>query len=117
MFSSIDWPEPPLRRLAPQEGQTLQRLILGYAYKQIAREIGVGESTVKTYLNRLKAEFGVRSKGEVMVAAIEAQGWLEGRRTPQPIQVSIQITRAGKLEFVRAPLVDPSAPEGARKGD
>lgn len=48
--------------LAHREEAVLELLAEGHDNKEIARRLGLGESTVKTYLRRIYAKLGVHSR-------------------------------------------------------
>lgn len=89
--------------MAPKEGQVLEMLIQGYPHKKIASVMRIVERTVDTYAKRLREEFHVDTKPELIVAALGAGGWEEGRRMAEPVQVIIDIDprRANVLTFRR----------------
>lgn len=62
---------PALPELTPRERQILAALMKGESNKQIARELGIAEQTVKNHLSQLYARFGVSSRLSLMVVARE----------------------------------------------
>lgn len=48
-----------LMYLSDQEYNVVSRVLLGFSYKEIAIELGVSESTVKTYMQRIYKKLGV----------------------------------------------------------
>lgn len=70
--SSIPWTEAT-RESAPnltaREQDVLELLGAGCSNPEIAAELGIGDATVKTYVSRLLAKFGVRSRVALAVAA------------------------------------------------
>jgi DNA-binding NarL/FixJ family response regulator len=55
-------------RLSPREMEVLRLLRDGHTVGRIAAEIGVTESTAKTYLARIYDKLGVRSRAEALAA-------------------------------------------------
>lgn len=71
---------PPALRLAqlfpeltPRQRDVFNGLLRGASDKQIARELGVSDSTVKTHVRVILQSLGVRSRGEAAFAAHAAQ--------------------------------------------
>lgn len=52
--------------LGPREQQVLDFLVAGLAYKEIAAELGIGLSTVGTYVQRIYEKLHVRTRREVI---------------------------------------------------
>ncbi|CAM2196986.1 response regulator [Paraburkholderia sp. A1RI_3L] len=65
----------PLRvsDLTGREGQTLALIAEGMSNKQIARELGISEGTVKVYVKNLLRKLGVRSRLE-LAASVHRSG-------------------------------------------
>ena len=57
---------PAESMLAPREQQVLEYLVEGYAYKEIAVQLGLSTGTVSTYVNRIYKKLHVSSRREVM---------------------------------------------------
>jgi DNA-binding NarL/FixJ family response regulator len=62
----------PLDRLTPREREVLQLIGRGFPNKQIARELGVSEKTVKTHVGHVLAKLGVGDRTQAAVAAVRA---------------------------------------------
>jgi DNA-binding NarL/FixJ family response regulator len=60
-----------LPELTPRERQILAALMKGESNKQIARDLGIAEQTVKNHLSQLYARFEVSSRLSLMVVARE----------------------------------------------
>ena len=60
----------PLPDLTPRESDVLALICEGLTNRQIARRLGVGEATVKTYVSRLLLAFGTESRVLLAVTAI-----------------------------------------------
>lgn len=58
--------------LTPRENQVLVLLARGRANKEIARELRIGQQTVKTYVSNILAKLGVRSRTEAALYAFES---------------------------------------------
>lgn len=69
-------PEPvsPLRTLSKREQAIAQCVWRGLGDKQIAQELGIEFSTVRTHLARIFEKLGVRSRTQVIQTMLEAQG-------------------------------------------
>ena len=55
--------------LTPRETQVLQLLALGYCNKSIARNLGIGVGTVKTYLKGVYSKLGATARTEAVAIA------------------------------------------------
>lgn len=64
--------EEPLDRLTPRERQVLALIARGYANKRIARELGLSEKTIKTYVGHVLAKLGVTDRTQAAVVAVRA---------------------------------------------
>jgi DNA-binding NarL/FixJ family response regulator len=58
----ISTPEPPPTALSERETQVLRLLASGLANKEIARQLGIGEQTVKTHVSSILGKLGVQSR-------------------------------------------------------
>ena len=56
----------------PRETQVLVLLAKGKANKEIARELRIGEQTVKTYVSNILSKLGVRSRTQAALYAVHA---------------------------------------------
>ena len=65
---TADLPEP-LRHLTPQEGRVLRRLCEGMTNKEIARELHLGEVTIKTHMRALCSKLGARNRTHAAMIA------------------------------------------------
>lgn len=68
-------PPPPLARLTPRQRQVLAGLARGKLRKQIARELGISEATVKTHIANACRRLGVATRAEAVarLAALSAR--------------------------------------------
>ena len=66
------WADPTERSpLNSRETEVLRYLIQGLANKEIAGRMGISESTVKNTFQQLFAKMGVRSRSQLVRAALE----------------------------------------------
>lgn len=66
--------ESPLRRLTPRQLDTLTLLVEGCSNKEIARRLGVIESTVKTHVKIILRKLGVTNRTQAAMLANQL-GW------------------------------------------
>lgn len=59
--------------LAGREQQVLQLLVKGFAYKEIAHELGISQSTVGTYVQRIYEKLHVSSRREIITKSRAGQ--------------------------------------------
>ena len=72
--------EDALRKLTPRERQVLQRIVAGQSTVQMAREMNLAMSTLRSHIGRVLAKLGAHSR--VQAAAIASRGSaVEGFRT------------------------------------
>jgi RNA polymerase sigma factor (sigma-70 family) len=64
--------EEPLDTLTPREREVLVLLARGFPNKQIARELGLAEKTVKTHVGHVLAKLGVADRTQAAVVAVRA---------------------------------------------
>jgi RNA polymerase sigma factor (sigma-70 family) len=62
--------EEPLERLTPREREVLVLLGRGFPNKQIARELGLAEKTVKTHVGHVLAKLGVADRTQAAIVAV-----------------------------------------------
>ena len=63
--------EPLLEDLTPRETEVLQHLAAGRSNKAVAKALDISENTVKFHVNALFGKFGVTSRTEIVVRAIQ----------------------------------------------
>ena len=69
-----------LRKLTPHERQVLQRLVAGQSTEQMAREMNLATSTLRSHIGRVLSKLGAHSR--VQAAAIARRGSaVDGFRT------------------------------------
>ncbi|MFS0714252.1 response regulator transcription factor [Microbacterium sp. 2P01SA-2] len=64
-------PEAAASALTPRETDVLRLVAAGHGNKQIAVQLGIGESTVKTHLLRVYDKLGVDSRTRAVTLALE----------------------------------------------
>lgn len=64
-------PEPAASVLTPREIDVLRLVAAGHGNKQVAVQLGIGESTVKTHLLRVYDKLGVDSRTRAVTLALE----------------------------------------------
>ncbi|MFW5942863.1 MAG: response regulator [Chloroflexota bacterium] len=64
-------PDSP-EQLTPREIEVLQLLAHGLANKEIARELSIGEKTVKTHVSNILSKLGVLSRTQAALYAVRA---------------------------------------------
>lgn len=58
--------------LAPQQARIVERILRGMCNKQIARDLGIGEPTVNTYLTRTYRRLGVNDRLQLVLRVFKA---------------------------------------------
>ncbi|MBV9165583.1 MAG: HDOD domain-containing protein [Solirubrobacterales bacterium] len=61
--------------LSPRELEVLRRLARGMVYKQIASELGLSPSTVRSHLHNVYGKVGARDRAQAVLIATE-RGWI-----------------------------------------
>jgi DNA-binding NarL/FixJ family response regulator len=69
LLREVRAPESP-ETLTERESEVLRLLALGKANKEIARELEVGEQTVKSHVGHILAKLGVRSRTQAALHAV-----------------------------------------------
>ncbi|MGW7413562.1 response regulator transcription factor [Streptomyces sp. NPDC054863] len=62
-----------VRRISDREREVLGHLALGGTYGEIARRMNVSPHTVDTYLRRIRAKTGARSRMHLLLLALSAE--------------------------------------------
>lgn len=71
------WPDTAafeVWNLRPREQAILQCLVAGRSNREIARELSLGEQTIKTHLRNLYRKLGARSRSEAVAIALGRRG-------------------------------------------
>ena len=71
LMREVRAPERP-EALTEREADVLRLLGQGQANKEIARELGIGEKTVKTHVSSILAKLGVQSRTQAVLHAMKA---------------------------------------------
>lgn len=71
IVSQLRRSEAVTERLSARECLVLRRICEGHANKEIGAELGVSESSVKAILQQIFAKTGVRTRAQLVAAAIE----------------------------------------------
>jgi len=72
LLEGVDWSQvSDLLRLSERELQVVHRILEGKKMVQIAREMGLGVGTVKTYCGRVRAKLGVSDQRELMLTVLD----------------------------------------------
>src|SRR5829696_2813637 len=100
--------------LSARELEVLKRLAKGFVYKQIAHELSLSTSTVRTHLHNIYGKLGAVDRAQAVLHATE-RGWLSGQGT-SPGRVSA-LTRALDHDHgaVRDPRVGRARPYRRRR--
>ena len=69
LMREVRTPESP-ESLTDRETEVLRHLAAGYANKEIARELVIGEKTVKTHVSNILAKLGVQSRTQAALYAV-----------------------------------------------
>ncbi|MFJ9364747.1 response regulator [Nocardia sp. NPDC101769] len=69
LLSALDAPPEPPADLTDRERDVLRLMAQGHNNSEIAKELFIGVSTVKTHINSLFAKLGVRDRGQAIAYA------------------------------------------------
>ncbi|GIM99018.1 DNA-binding response regulator [Planomonospora venezuelensis] len=75
---------PELATLTQRELDVLHLLALGLSNPEIARELGIGDATIRTHVTRVLQKLGLRDRIQAVVFAYEAGVVRPGRRRKGP---------------------------------
>jgi NarL family two-component system response regulator LiaR len=66
-------PPDPLQPLSPRERDVLQLIARGYSNRQIARDLAIGEQTVKTHVRGILGKLGLQDRVQAAIFALRHQ--------------------------------------------
>jgi len=66
-------PPDPLRPLSPREREVLQLIASGHSNRQIARDLAIGEQTVKTHVRGILTKLGLQDRVQAAIFALRHQ--------------------------------------------
>ena len=66
-------PPDPLRALSPRERDVLRLIAQGHSNRQIARDLAIGEQTVKTHVRAILAKLGLQDRVQAAIFALRHQ--------------------------------------------
>jgi NarL family two-component system response regulator LiaR len=66
-------PPDPLQALSPRERDVLRLIARGHSNRQIARELAIGEQTVKTHVRSILSKLGLQDRVQAAIFAIRHQ--------------------------------------------
>ena len=73
-------PPDPLQPLSPRERDELQLIARGLSNRQIARELAIGEQTVKTHVSSILTKLGLQDRVQAAIFALRHQPGTQERR-------------------------------------
>ena len=74
-------PPDPLRPLSPRERDVLALIARGHSNRQIARDLAIGEQTVKTHVRSILTKLGLQDRVQAAIFAVRHQAG-RGERRP-----------------------------------
>jgi two-component system, NarL family, response regulator LiaR len=66
-------PPDPLQALSPREREVLRLIARGHSNRQIARDLAIGEQTVKTHVRSILAKLGLQDRVQAAIFALRHQ--------------------------------------------
>jgi two-component system, NarL family, response regulator LiaR len=66
-------PPDPLQSLSPREREVIQLIARGHSNRQIARDLAIGEQTVKTHVRGILTKLGLQDRVQVAIYALRHQ--------------------------------------------
>ena len=66
-------PPDPLQPLSPRERDVLRLIARGHSNRQIARDLAIGEQTVKTHVRGILAKLGLQDRVQAAIFALRHQ--------------------------------------------
>ena len=73
-------PADPLQPLSPREREVLRLIARGHSNRQIARDLAIGEQTVKTHVRSILTKLGLQDRVQAAIFALRHQS--DGREQP-----------------------------------
>jgi NarL family two-component system response regulator LiaR len=73
-------PPDPLQPLSPRERDVLRLIAQGHSNRQIARDLAIGEQTVKTHVRGILAKLGLQDRVQAAIFALRHQADTDERR-------------------------------------
>jgi two-component system, NarL family, response regulator LiaR len=80
-------PPDPLQPLSPREREVLQLIARGYSNRQIARDLAIGEQTVKTHVRSILTKLGLQDRVQAAIFAVRHQADNSSSRKPAGIRI------------------------------
>jgi NarL family two-component system response regulator LiaR len=74
-------PPDPLRKLSPREREVLRLIARGHSNRQIARDLAIGEQTVKTHVRSILTKLSLQDRIQAAIFALRHQA---GSREHRP---------------------------------
>ena len=75
-------PPDPLEPLSPREREVLELIARGHSNRQIARDLMIGEQTVKTHVRSILAKLGLQDRVQAAIFALR-----RSLRRPSPVRL------------------------------
>jgi two-component system, NarL family, response regulator LiaR len=66
-------PPDPLQPLSPREREVLRLIARGHSNRQIARDLAIGEQTVKTHVRGILTKLGLQDRVQATIFALHHQ--------------------------------------------
>ena len=66
-------PPDPLQPLSPREREVLELIARGHSNRQIARDLAIGEQTVKTHVRSILTKLGLQDRVQAAIFALRHQ--------------------------------------------
>jgi DNA-binding CsgD family transcriptional regulator len=94
-------PPPRLDLLTPRERECLHLVLENRSSKQIARQLGISQTSVDTHVRRARNKLGIRSRYQ---AARMLADWERDAKAPRPSEAAIAEKNYGPRPY---PIVPP----------
>jgi DNA-binding NarL/FixJ family response regulator len=86
-------PPDPLQPLSPREREVLRLIARGYSNRQIARDLRIGEQTVKTHVSSILTKLGLQDRVQAAIFALRRQPDNHEHRDPEPRSLRVPLGR------------------------